>query len=33
MSYNIDQSVWSNMFALPTQIPDHNIKLANETQI
>ena len=33
MSYNIDQSVWSNMFALPTQIPDKYIKMANETQI
>ena len=28
MSYNIDQSVWSNMFALPTQIPDKYIKMA-----
>ena len=33
MSYNIDMSVWSSMFALPTQIPDRYLKMANETQI
>ncbi len=33
MSYSINPGVWSNMFALPSDISDKYLKMANETQI
>lgn len=33
MGFRINSCVWSNMFALPAQITDKHLKMANETQI